>query len=272
MFIGFFKNYHRCLVLLLASGILSGCATTVKDGSVNTDPIESINRIFYSVDYYLDKYLLKSIAEAYVDAVPQPVRTNVTNFFYNLSYLNVILNSLLQGKFEQGISDTARILLNTTLGIGGLFDVATEMRLPFHEEDFGQTLAIWGFKQGAYLYIPVISGPSSTRNAPDIATNTLLNPLTYATGALLWPVSVLKLINLRANLLDDTSIRDEAALDPYVFTREAYTQRRKYLIHDGNLPAEDYDDIFDEGTVDGTSAHNKIGHYQIKAHSATTPG
>jgi phospholipid-binding lipoprotein MlaA len=241
------------LALLMAASILYGCATTRNNeaGAVTPDPFEQTNRSFYRLDDTLDRAILKPVAETYADIMPDPLRVGVTNFFDNLYYPNVILNSFLQGKVNQGISDTARFVFNSTLGIGGLFDVATGMGLPRHEEDFGQTLAVWGFKSGAYLYIPIVEGPSSVRDAPDIATSTLLNPLTYISSIVLWPVSALNIVNKRANLLDDTTIRDEAAVDPYSFTREAYMQRREFLIHDGNLPTEGYDDLFeDDGNGD----------------------
>lgn len=243
-----FSSIIAKLLILIGISFISGCATNQSiDGSVSTpDPFEPANRSFYSFDDSLDKAILKPIAETYVNFTPAPIRTGVTNFFDNLYYLNVVVNSFLQGKIEQGLSDSARFIFNSTLGIGGLFDVATGMGLPIHDEDFGQTLAVWGFDSGVYLYIPLVMGPSSARDAPDIATRTLLNPLTYVSSIVLWPVSALNIINSRANLLDDTNIRDEAAVDPYSFTREAYMQRREYLIHDGNLPYENYDDIFED--------------------------
>ena len=240
------------LILLVTFSSLYGCATThtADTGAVTPDPFERANRSFYTLDDSLDKAILKPIAETYAEITPTPVRIGVTNFFDNLYYLNVIVNSFLQGKLKQGVSDTARFVFNSTLGIGGLLDVATDIGLMMHDEDFGQTLAVWGFESGAYLYIPLVEGPSSVRDAPDIATSTLLNPLTYITGVVLWPVSALHIINSRANLLDDTTIRDEAAVDPYSFTREAFMQRREYLIHDGELPTEGYEDIFEDDDSD----------------------
>ena len=231
------------LGLLVVISCMYGCATT---GTTTPDPFESANRSFYKIDDSLDRAILKPVAEKYADITPRPIRTGVTNFFDNLYYLNVILNTFLQGKMKQGASDTARFVFNSSLGIGGLFDVATEMGFPRHEEDLGQTLAVWGFSSGAYLYLPLIKGPSTVRDTPDLATSTLLNPLTYVSSIVLWPVTALNVINKRANLLDDTTIRDEAAVDPYSFTREAYIQRREYLIHDGNLPTEGYEDIFED--------------------------
>jgi phospholipid-binding lipoprotein MlaA len=236
------------MALLLAAG---GCATspTRSTTGVDPDPLEPANRAFFVFNETLDKYLIKPIAETYVDVTPRGARTAVTNFFDNLRYLNVILNSFLQGKFSQGASDVGRFVVNSTLGLGGLFDVATGYGLPRHDEDLGQTLAVWGAGQGAYLYLPV-RGPNAVRDVPDLASSYFLNPLTYLTGAVLFPVTALGIINTRANLLDETRIRDEAAVDSYSFTREAYIQRREYLIFDGNPPSEGYEDIFDDEAED----------------------
>ena len=233
----------KIMLVLMAFGFASGCATTQTTHG-DPDPLEPGNRVSYGFNETLDQTLLKPIAEVYAEYTPELARSGVTNFFDNLSYLNVVLNSFLQGKIDQGLSDATRFIFNSTIGLLGLVDVATPMGLPAHNEDFGQTMAVWGVGQGTYLYIPV-SGPNTTSNVPDYATSALLNPLTYVTGAVLFPLAAINVINKRANLLEETNIRDEAAVDPYVFTREAYLQQRQYLIHDGNPPVEGYDDIFD---------------------------
>lgn len=235
------------LIFILPMLLMSGCGTVPpRENLVTPDSLEPINRSFYKLNDSLDRAILKPVAKSYAHVTPHVVRTGVTNFFDNLSYLNVVLNTLLQGKFNEFFSDIARFLSNSTLGIGGIFDVATGMGFVAHDEDFGQTLAMWGFKSGTYLYIPIVKGPDTVRDLPDMATSTLLNPLTYVSSVILWPVTALRLINTRANLLDETSLRDEAALDPYSFTREAYLQRREYLIYDGSPPKEGYEDIFQD--------------------------
>jgi len=228
--------------------ILPGCATAPVDG--DPDPLQPVNRVGYSINDTLDTNLLKPVAEVYKDATPKLMRTGVTNFFDNLNYLNVVLNSFLQGKLDQGMSDALRFIYNSTFGLGGLFDISTPIGMPAHDEDLGQTLAVWGFGQGSYLYLPV-AGPHTVSTVPDMVVSTYLNPLTYVTGAILFPLSALNVINRRANLLEATNIRDEAAVDPYIFTREAYLQRRLYLIHDGNPPRESYDDIFEDDASNG---------------------
>jgi len=244
------RTHHIALTLSLLGviALTTGCATTRTERDV--DPIEPANRVFFNINETLDKHLLKPVAETYANITPRPVRTSITNFFDNLTYLNVVLNAFLQGKLDQGLSDTTRFLFNSTFGIAGLFDVATPMGLPEHEEDFGQTMAVWGVGEGAYLYLP-LNGPNTISNTPDIVTSTLLNPFFYITSTILYPVSALNAINKRANLLEATNIRDEAAIDTYTFTREAYLQQRNYLNHDGNPPVTGYDDIFnDDGTDD----------------------
>jgi len=251
------KNLTKIASLLFAIALFTGCASNQEKSAITPDPMESTNRVFYDINEGLDKHLIKPIAETYVEIIPEPIRVAVTNFYANLAYLNVILNSFLQGKFAQGFSDTGRFLMNSTLGIAGLFDVATSAGLERHNEDLGQTLAIWGVDRGTYLYLP-IQGPDTARNLPNIATKLLLNPITYLTGAVLFPITALNVINIRANLLDATNIRDEAAVDPYSFTREAYLQQREYIIHDGNPPAEGYDDIFDEEDEFGSDEENVL--------------
>lgn len=216
-----------------------------EDIEANNDSLETINRVSFNFNETLDAYLLKPIAERYAEYIPTIYRSGITNFFSNITYLNVTLNSFLQGKLKQGTSDTMRFLVNSTIGFAGLNDIATPMGLKKHHEDLGQTLAVWGVEQSAYLYVPLY-GPNTIRNVPNIATKMLLNPLTYIGGVVLFPVSAINIVNTRANLLKLGNIRDEAAIEPYIFTREAYLQRRNNLIYDGEPPMEGYDDIFND--------------------------
>lgn len=241
-----FFSLSKHLLLIGMLSIMTGCATTQTSDDVgNNDPIEPVNRVSFDINETLDKHLMKPIANAYVDVTPVPVRTSVTNFFDNLSYPNVILNDFLQGKFNQGITDTLRFTYNSIFGIAGLFDVSTGIGMPKNNEDFGQTLAVWGVDSGSYLYIPMI-GPNTVRDTTDILPSTLLNPFFYITSAVMFPISALNAINTRANLLEASNFRDEAAVDPYSFTREAYLQQREFLIYDGNPPLTGYDDLFSD--------------------------
>jgi len=248
------------LLIILSVALLSGCATTGQSKSdqagiapTNPDPLEPMNRKFFSFNETLDDYLMKPVAEGYADVMPHVIRTGVTNFFNNLAYLNVVLNSFLQGKIEDGFTDSFRFIFNSTIGVGGLVDVATPMGFKKHNEDTGQTLAVWGVGQGPYLYLPIF-GPDTARNLPNFATSYYLNPLSYVTGIVLLPVVALNVINTRANLLEATNIRDEAAVDKYTFTREAWLQQRKYLIYDGNPPMQGLDDMFNDTSEGGTAS------------------
>ena len=250
----FYKMLQQIILLAMVC-IMAGCATTqTSDNYAKDDPLEPANRVFFDINEPLDQALIKPVAEVYVDVTPNFIRTGITNFFKNLAYLNVILNDLLQGKINQGLSDVVRFAANSTIGIGGLFDVATPMGLPEHDEDFGQTLAVWGFDEGSYLYLPLF-GPNTVRDSTNFVPSTLLNPFYYISSPILFPVTAINAVNKRANLLEASNIRDEAAVDPYSFTREAYLQQREYLVYDGTPPVSGYDDVFnaddesDEGSV-----------------------
>ncbi len=239
-------NLSKHLIFIGILSIVAGCATTQTSDDVgNVDSLESTNRVFFDVNETLDKHLMKPIAETYVEMTPAVIRTSVTNFFDNLTYLNVILNDFLQGKFDQGLTDILRFTYNSIFGIAGLFDVSTAAGMPANDEDFGQTLAVWGFDSGSYLYIPFL-GPNTVRDVTDTVPSTFLNPFFYITSTILYPVSALNAINTRANLLEASNLRDEAAIDPYSFTREAHLQQREFLIYDGNPPVTGYDDIFSD--------------------------
>ena len=161
-----------------------------------------------------------------------------------MSYPNVALNSFLQGKVTQGASDTLRFFVNSTVGMFGLFDMATHMGLQKHDEDFGQTLGVWGVNPGSYLFIPLV-GPSSERDVTNVPVGIFTNVLFYA-GLVVGsyfaaPLTILGAIDKRARLIGPMRIRDEAAIDPYLFVREASLQQREFLVHDGNLPLDLYD-------------------------------
>ncbi|MDH5553497.1 MAG: VacJ family lipoprotein, partial [Nitrosomonas sp.] len=170
----------------------------------------------------------------------------------NLAYPNVMLNAFLQGKVSQGFSDSLRFIVNSTVGFFGLFDMATHMGLKKNDEDFGQTLGVWGVDTNSYLFIPFL-GPSSDRDAADIPVSVATNVLFYAGyvagAAVLAPLTALGAIDKRARMAGPMKIRDQAALDPYLFVREAYLQQREYLVHDGELPPETYDDPIMDGIL-----------------------
>ena len=228
------------LVLLL--GLVGGCAST-PNGDPG-DPYESTNRKIYNFNDSLDRNIMQPIARGYVSVTPKPVRGGVTNFFDNVSYINVIANDLLQGKGVQFLSDAGRFVVNSTIGLGGLFDPAKEMGLTAHDEDLGQTFGVWGAGEGAYLTVP-LAGPSSFRDAPDFISSMLLNPLTYLNPVVNIPLAFVSAVDSRANFLDASFILDQSALDPYTFVREAYRQQREYKIYDGDPPGDGFNDYLE---------------------------
>ncbi|MGH8592195.1 MAG: MlaA family lipoprotein [Gammaproteobacteria bacterium] len=251
------NNNRRILTMALFVAILPGCATQSTLSEDESDPLEGTNRAIYDFNESLDTYVMRPVAETYVDYTPELVRDGVTNFFNNLGYINVIFNELLQGKLKQSIADIGRFTINSTLGIGGFIDIASAGSVPKHDEDFGQTLGVWGVDEGAYLVLPVL-GPSSARDVPRYITSTLLNPLFYITSPIIPASGVLGAVNERSNFLEATRLRDEAALDPYTFTREAYRQRRLNDIYDGNPPLEDLDEGEEGDEGDGEEAASNV--------------
>jgi phospholipid-binding lipoprotein MlaA len=169
----------------------------------------------------------------WVRVTPKPVRTAVSNFFDYISYVDVIVNDFLQAKVQQGFSDVGRFLVNSTVGILGLFDVASELGMKPHQEDFGQTLGVWGSGEGAYLVYPIL-GPSTVRDTPGLVVSFVTNLLFYVgETAVVVPLTILAAIDARARAQGFFQFMDEAALDRYLFVREGYRQRRLFLIHDG---------------------------------------
>ncbi len=233
-------NHRRSVassVMLLALLFLSGCATVEN----NHDPIEGLNRSTDHFNDLLDRAALKPLAKGYV-AVSAPVlRKAISNFYDNADYPGTIVNGFLQGKGKQGIEDVSRFLINSTIGLLGLIDVATPIGLEKHDEDFGQTLAVWGASQGAYIVYPFF-GPNSVRDTPTLLSEPALSILLWSSiflaPEITIPLGILHYIDKRSRLLDASDMRDELALDPYIFTREAWRQNREYLIYDGNPPTE----------------------------------
>ncbi len=238
----------RLMLLVLCAGLVSGCAGSLVGGQARIygvkDPAEGANQRSYQVAEALDRGVLRPVAGGYRRVVPQVLRTGVSNFFMNLRGLDSALNGFLQGKPRRGLTDVSRVLLNTTLGLGGLFDPASRAGLAFQDEDFGQTLAVWGYSDTAYIYLPVV-GPTTVRDLPALAFGFLwpryLLGDRYNAGAV-----GLDLISRRAEALNLTDARDASALSPYVFTREAYYQRRRFQIYDGAPPVTDRFEEFEE--------------------------
>ena len=235
----------RVAIATLASLLclaLAGCASTARETTATheSDPFESTNRVMFQLNEKLDEYLLGPVSRAYGTHVPQLLRDRVGRFFSNLGEPKIILNDFLQGKADQGLSDTARFVFNSTIGIGGLFDIASPIGLPAHQEDLGQTLAVWGVPQGPYLFLPLL-GPNTLRNLPDIPLSIYADPLHYTNLSTAARLSLggTEAVDLRYNLEDEIRAVKELAVDRYAFTRSAYLQRRRAQIFDGQPPLDD---------------------------------
>lgn len=239
------------LPLLLA--LLTGCATSGGNGdSLDTasDPLEGFNRGVYAFNETVDDYALGPAARGWIRITTPGIRDSVSNFFDNLAYPGVVLNNLLQGQFREASADSARFLVNSTVGLLGFFDPAGRyLGIEQREEDFGQTLGVWGAEPGSYLMLPFL-GPSTTRDTARYPVGFFTNVLTYVTLDVLTfgLVTGVNVVNTRAELEGAFRLRDESAIDPYAFVRSAYLQNREQQVHDGDPPEEEdpYDDFFDE--------------------------
>lgn len=214
--------------------LLGGCATAPQPTHPSYDPWEPFNRDMYQFNDSLDRHVMKPVADAYVSITPAPARRSIRNFFDNAAYPNVVVNDLLQGEFRQGMNDTTRFLVNSTLGIGGLLNLAPRGTA----NDTGITLARWGAPAGPYLVLPFM-GPYTTRDTPDIPVSLVTNALFYiSNSAITIPLTVLDAISYRASQRQAIAMVQQSALDPYLFVREAYLQRRNFLIYKGNPPLQ----------------------------------
>ncbi|MBC3918440.1 VacJ family lipoprotein [Undibacterium sp. CY18W] len=233
------------LLLLLTSIVLTGCSTVtvekIKDKADQTldvlstktnigknprDPLEGFNRAMFSFNDTIDQAIVKPVAEGYRAALPTFVQTGVGNFFSNIGDVWNAVNNILQGRVNDGVTDVMRFAVNTTIGIGGLLDIGSAAGMPKHNEDFGQTLGKWGVKSGPYLVLPVL-GPSTVRDALATPVDMKGDLWTYKRPVYVKNIgTVLRLVDKRASVLDAGSLLEEAALDKYVFFRDAYLQRR----------------------------------------------
>ena len=218
------KKSLSVMVLGFVLAIVQGCATGPNANPA--DPMEPLNRAVFNFNDGLDRALLQPVATAYDQVTPSPVKTGVRNFFGNISDVWSVVNNLLQGKLKESLETFMRVSVNSTFGFGGVLDIGTEAGLPRNKQDFGQTLGVWGFDAGPYVVLPLF-GPSSVRDtagrvvdtSADLVSNTRNVPTRNS-------LTVLRLVDTRAQLLGVTEILDQAALDKYSFTRDLYLQRR----------------------------------------------
>ena len=258
----------RVLPAVLACALLAGCAAT-PGGGASRDPFEPVNRRIHAFNDTFDRNVARPAARGYKAITPDPVEQGIGNFFANLDDVTVLANSLLQLKPRKSARTTARLVFNTTLGLGGILDVAGLAGIPKQNEDFGQTLGHWGVGTGPYIVIPFL-GPSDVRDGGGRLVDAQYDALDAVTdGAAYYGAYLLSAVDTRARLLGATDVLDTAAVDPYAFTREAYLRRRANLVHDGNPPPEalpgdageepfdpfsdDDADLFDEDSGNGAS-------------------
>lgn len=244
---------------LVISSVLAGCAST---SEVNEkDPWEGWNRGTQEFNDGLDKNIIKPVAKGYMWITPKFVDDGITNFFSNLNDIGVTINDFMQLKMTQGGMDASRFLINTTAGVVGFVDVAKMIDLPKHNEDFGQTLGFWGVPSGNYLVMPFL-GASSPREVAGAIGDALMNPLTYTfvfagSGAAVSAVNAgaksVDVADTRADLIPTEKVVDEASAgDRYSFIKNAYQQRREFLVHDGNVPEEEEIQLEDDASTNGT--------------------
>ncbi len=201
------------------------------------DPLEPMNRAIFEFNEIVDDNVLKPIAKGYKYVTPDPVEVGISNFFSNLGEIGTITNDLLQLKFAQAGRDTMRFFLNSTLGIFGIFDVATPLGLSKNKEDFGQTLGFWGVPDGPYLVLPFL-GPSSFRDGPSMIVDYEISPVEQLHHEERQVLQTLDIVDTRARLLRATKILDTAAKDKYIFIRESYLQKRESQVNDGDVKEE----------------------------------
>lgn len=249
--------HHRArqFILALTVGVLTaGCASTPGD------PLEPINRRIHTFNEAVDRTLLRPAAEGYSAVTPRPVSRSVTNFFSNLDDVIVLANSALQLKGRDTVATAYRLVFNTTIGVGGLFDVAGALGEPKLNEDFGQTLGSWGVPAGPYLVLPLL-GPSTLRDAPALVVDWEVDPRRLITHSeTRYGLLGLYAVDARAGLLGASDLFDTAATDPYAFMRDAWLSRRAQQVYDGDPPPgtvpgyqdddfdpfdDDDDDLFD---------------------------
>ena len=238
----FFAKQHTFLIFVLI--LLSGCSYQNELINDPIDPLENINRSIYTFNENLDEALLEPAADGYDYITPNFLQKGFNNFFGNINYPITIINQVLQGNIEESLQDTLRFTINTTIGIFGLFDPASRMGLPEHDEDFGQTLAVWGVKEGPYLMLPFF-GPKTLRSLTGDLTDVLFNPLLNIDDTNLKIKT--NLINILQDRSDLSTLEEELdnSFDPYQYIKDSYIQNRKYKINNGIITEEEDEVDFD---------------------------
>lgn len=235
------RNRRNILVFLgvIFGFMVTGCATIEPEFRDPRDPFENYNRAMHRFNTEVDDAVLKPVARGYRAITPAFVDRGITNFFGNLEDVGSAINNLLQFKLSRALTDTGRVVVNSTLGVLGFLDLASNMNLPKYGEDFGQTLGSWGIDSGPYIVLPLL-GPSSGRDVVGTVVDIYTDPLTYLDNEKArWALRVVDVVDTRADLLDASRVMEQAALDPYAFLRDAYLQKRRSDVYDGNPPLEE---------------------------------
>lgn len=251
----FVKHLSMWALAVATALLLGGCATAGNP----RDPAEGFNRAMFAINDGIDKVVTKPIAQSYEAALPSPLRTGVANFFGNLDDVFIAVNNLLQGKLPEALSDVGRVLINSTVGLLGVIDVASDAGLEKHDEDFGQTFGRWGVGDGPYLVLPLF-GPRTVRDTFGLILDVKTDPVSQFHDV---PprnsMTATRGISERARLLSADKIVEEAALDRYSYIRDAYLQRRRSKIFDGNPPREKYNAASNASEPLAQSAQSGIG-------------
>ena len=236
---------RRWSLLLMCSLLVSACASNQPVSDPENDPWESYNRSMHKFNDGVDKVLLRPISSGYDKVMPAPVKKVLGNVVNNLVYPSTIINLFLQGRFADAWTSSGRFLVNSTVGLLGIIDVATNMEIPLHDEDFGQTLAVWGWDSSRYFVLPFL-GPSTIRDGFGRVGNNYMDPVNYlATEKDIWAPWIIDKLHARISLIPQEDAIN-SSYDPYIFIRDAWLQNREFKIYNGDPPALDYEAFLEE--------------------------
>ena len=253
--------------LALAATLVAGCASAPNRLADPRDPLEPYNRAMFRFNTDFDTAFLTPLAKGYKAITPEVVNRSITNFFANIDDVTSLVNNVLQFKMSRAGSDIGRLFINSTVGLLGFLDVATNVGLPSYKEDFGQTLGYWGIPPGAYLILPIF-GPSDMRDLLGFGGDIVTDPFfSIKTGKIYWGLATLRMVDFRADRLGAGALLEDAALDPYVFLRDAYLQRRQNLVYDGNPPeSEGQADIWADVDASDSDKQSVGGKSKTRKH------
>lgn len=231
------QRLAACIACLTIVGATSGCATGPNRNPA--DPLEPLNRVTFRINDSLDRHIMKPVARGYNRVVPSPIRTAIDNFFSNVGDFVSMLNNIVQLRFEDSVNMLTRVAFNSTFGFAGLLDIATPAGLVKHDQDFGLTLGHYGIPSGPYLVLPLF-GPSTFRDTAGLTVDQFATPTNYLDVAWRNSLWITQIVSTRARYLSATNLLEEAALDKYLFVRDAYLGSRRYQLTGGQEEAPNY--------------------------------